>query len=82
MMRAMGEHAYQSFMSDLLHQSGARSYLLTAYAQSLLTALIGLALTVFGYDREIPFAIGMGTMAYSGAVAVYTTLAVWRRRRG
>lgn len=82
MMRAMGEHAYQSFMSDLLHQSGALSYLLTAYAQSLLMALIGFALLLSGYDREIPFAIGMGTVAYAGAVAVYTTLAIWRRRRG
>jgi hypothetical protein len=82
MMRTMGEYAYQSFMSDLIAQRGARGYLLTTYAQGILTALIGAALIVFGADREIPLAIGMGTVAYSLAVIVYTSLAVWRRRRG
>jgi len=29
----------------------------------------------------VPFAIGVGIMAYAGAVAFYTVLAVWRMRR-
>jgi membrane protein implicated in regulation of membrane protease activity len=40
-----------------------------------------MALMIFSKMRLVPFAIGMGIVAYSAAVAFYTLLAIWRLHR-
>ena len=56
-------------------------YLLCLAGNTLLTAGIGTALIYFSDLRRVPFAIGMGMVAYAVAVAFYTLLAIWRMRR-
>ncbi|MBI3880346.1 MAG: hypothetical protein HY301_09830 [Verrucomicrobia bacterium] len=80
-MRTMGEHAYQAFMTDVLAQRGRLGYLLTLYAQALLTGLVGGALIAWSGELVVPTAIGMGVVAYAMAVAFYSTLAMWRGRK-
>jgi hypothetical protein len=46
----------------------------------LLTAAVGGAIIYFS-NHEVLFAIGVGVIAYAGAVAFYTLLAIWRMRR-
>ena len=48
---------------------------------TLLTAGVGAALIYFSRLRLVPFAIGMGMVAYAIAVAFYTLLAIWRIHR-
>lgn len=79
-MRVMGESAYQAFMSDVLAQRGRGGYLLTLYAQALLTGLVGAALVAFSGELIVPTGIGMGVVAYAVAVAFYSTLGMWRGR--
>jgi hypothetical protein len=82
LMRSMGEHEYRFLMSEQLHRTGRRPYLLCMYAQSLLTAVVGVALVAFSGDYLIPAGIGLGLVAYGFAVAFFSTLSVWRIRRG
>ena len=81
LMRSLGEHSYRSFISHQLETTGIGIYLWCIFAQAALTALIGAALVIFAEDQLIPFSIGMGLIAYSVAVAFYSTLSVWRIRR-
>ena len=46
----------------------------------MLTAAIGGAVIFFSRMNLVPFAIGVGIVAYGGAVAFYTLLALWRMR--
>jgi hypothetical protein len=82
LMRALGEHEYRLLMSEQLYRTGRRPYLLCMYAQALLTASIGAALVMFSDDYLIPVGIGLGLVAYGFAVAFFSTLSVWRSRRG
>ena len=49
-------------------------------AQSSFYALLGAALVLFSDTRLVPFGIGVGMLTYSVAVAVYSTISVWRVR--
>ncbi len=83
LMRSLGEHDYRFLVSEQIHRSGKGLYLLCMYAQAALTAVVGVALILFSGDRIIPVSIGLGVAAYSAAVAVFSTLSVWRvGRRG
>ncbi|HEY6167651.1 MAG TPA: hypothetical protein VI454_06400 [Verrucomicrobiae bacterium] len=82
LMRAMGESEYRLLVSDQLARTGRKLYLFCMYAQALLTAAVGVALVGFGDDRLIPVSIGLGVVAYGFAVAFFSTLSVWRIRRG
>jgi membrane protein implicated in regulation of membrane protease activity len=51
-----------------------------------LTAAVGAVLVYFSHSEPakwelVPFAIGMGMIAYSIAVAIYSLLAIWRIHR-
>jgi len=48
---------------------------------TLLTAGVGAAVIYFSGLALIPSAIGVGIIAYAGAVAFYTLLGIWRMRR-
>jgi cell division protein FtsW (lipid II flippase) len=54
--------------------------LLCLAGNTVLTAAIGAAVIFFSRMTLVPFAIGVGIVAYGGAVAFYTLLALWRMR--
>jgi len=78
LMRSLGEHGYRELVSDQLHRHGRGLYLLCMYGQAALTAVVGVALVLFGGDYPIPAGIGLGIVAYAIAVAFFSTLSVWR----
>ncbi len=81
LMRTLGEEAYQRWMGERLRETQPSLYVGCLLAQTALVAAVGGALALF--SREwIPFAIGMGILAYALAVLIFTLAAVWRLRRG
>lgn len=82
LMRTMGETDYRDWYIEKLQGANLPLYLSCLAGNVLLTAGVGVALMVFCGGWLIPFAIGVGVLAYSAAVAVYTLLSVWRVRRG
>lgn len=80
LMRSMGEEHYRNWHLERLRESNRRLYLFCLFAQTSLTAVIGVALIFFSRDYAVPVAIGLGVVAYAGAVAFYTLLSVWRLR--
>ncbi len=81
LMRSLGEEAYRGWMVHQLLHASNRLYLFCLLAQSLLTASVGVALMLFSGAMLVPFAVGMGIIAYAIAVAFYTLLSVWRIHR-
>ncbi len=77
LMRSMGEMNYRAFMTDRLSQAPRGLFFFCIAAQTLLYALLGAFLMYFA-DCLVPFAVGMGMITYAFAVAVYTTISVWR----
>jgi hypothetical protein len=80
LMRALGEEHYRNWHLERLRESSRPLYLFCLFAQTSLTALIGAALIFFSRDYAVPMAIGLGVVAYAGAVTFYTLLSVWRLR--
>jgi hypothetical protein len=81
LMRSLGEELYRSWHLARLHEGSRSLYLFCLFAQTALTALVGAALIWFSRDYAVPMAIGLGVVAYAGAVVFYTLLSVWRLRR-
>jgi hypothetical protein len=81
LMRSYGEENYRDWFLQRLEDTTPGLFLLCLFAQTALTASVGGALMLFSNDWLVPFGIGMGIVAYAVAVAVYTTLALWRNRR-
>lgn len=82
LMHSAGEDNYRDWFLDQLHATPPALFLFCLFAQSLLTAAVGAALIVFcGLDQLVPLGIGMGIVAYSFAVTVYTLVALSRNRR-
>jgi hypothetical protein len=80
LMRTLGEEGYRDWFVARLIETHLGLYLFCLIAQTALFALIGSALVY--YSRyAIPFAIGLGVIAYSFTVLFYTLLSVWRIRR-
>lgn len=82
MMRSMGESAYSMFIHERLMAARPALFVFCISAQSLLTALIGLAVMYVTDERSIAFAIGAGVVAYAFAVIFFSLLSIWRLRRG
>ena len=80
LMRSLGEELYRNWHLERLRESSRPLYLFCLFAQTFLTALVGAALIYFSHDHAVPMAIGLGVVAYAGAVALYTLLSVWRLR--
>jgi len=82
LMHSLGEEAYRKWHVERVQETRITLYLLCLAGNTLLTAGVGTAL-IYSSDllRLVPFAIGMGMVAYAIAVAFYTLLAVWRIRR-
>src|ERR1051325_2746675 len=81
LMRSLGEEAYRDWHVARIQETRVTLYLFCLAGNTLLTAGVGVAVIYFSGELEVPLAIGLGVIAYSIAVAFYTTLAVWRIRR-
>ena len=81
LMRSLGENAYRNWHVARIQETRVTLYLFCLAGNTLLTAAVGTALIGFSDLRLVPFAIGMGMIAYAIAVAFYTLLAVWRIHR-
>ena len=81
LMRSMGEENYRDWHVARILETRITLYLLCLAGNTLLTAGVGVALIFLSGSLLIPLAIGMGVVTYAIAVALYTTLGVWRLRR-
>ena len=81
LMRSMGEEAYRDWHVARIQETRITLFLACLAGNTVLTAGIGAGVILFSKMEVIPFGIGVGIMAYGGAVAFYTVLALWRLRR-
>lgn len=81
LMRSLGEEIYRDWHVARIQETRITLYLLCLAGNTLLTAAVGVAVIHFSQRDIIPFAIGLGIIAYAAAVALYTLIAVWRLRR-
>jgi hypothetical protein len=81
LMRSMGEEAYRDWHVARIQETPVTLFLLCLAGNTILTAAIGALVILFSKMELIPFGIGAGIVAYGGAVAFYTLLALWRLRR-
>ena len=81
LMRSLGEDAYREWHVQRVRETRVTLYLFCLAGNTLLTAVVGAALICFSRMRLVPFAIGMGMVAYAVAVAFYSLLAIWRIHR-
>jgi hypothetical protein len=81
LMHSLGEDAYREWHVQRVRETRVTLYLFCLAGNTLLTAGVGAVLIYFSRMRLVPFAIGMGMIAYAIAVAFYTLLAIWRIHR-
>jgi hypothetical protein len=81
LMRSMGEEHYRDWHVERIQHTRVTLYLFCLAGNTLLTAAVGFAVIYFSGTLLVPFAIGLGIVAYAAAVAFFTLLAVWRLRR-
>jgi hypothetical protein len=78
LMRSLGEDAYREWHVQRVRETRVTLHLFCLAGNTLLTAVVGAALICFSKPWQVPFAIGMGMVAYAIAVAFYSLLAIWR----
>ena len=97
LMRTLGEEQYRDWYIQRLRETPLPLYLFCLLGQTLLVVAVGATLMLvamtsaestraaktmlFEDDRLVPFAVGLGIVAYAIAVVFYTSLALWRIRR-
>jgi hypothetical protein len=81
LMRSLGELPFRDWHFARIRETRLSLYLLCLFAQTGLTALVGAVLVWYGSSLLVPMAVGLGIIAYALAVAVYTSLSIWRMRR-
>jgi hypothetical protein len=83
LMRSLGEEVYRDWYLARVQETRITLYLYCLAGNTLLTACVGAAVIYFSPEKSglVPFAIGLGIIAYAVAVVFYTLLAVWRMRR-
>ena len=81
LMHSLGEEIYRQWHVQRVQETRVTLYLFCLAGNTLLTAGVGGALIYFSNERLVPFAIGLGMVAYALAVAIFTLLSVWRLRR-
>ena len=80
-MRAIGEDTYRLWISERLEETPKGLFLFCLFGQTALIAAVGGVLMWFSGLAMVPLGIGMGLVAYSAAVALYTLISLWRHRR-
>lgn len=78
LMRSLGEEVYREWHVQRVRETRITLHLFCLAGNTLLTAVVGAALICFSKPFQVPFAIGMGMVAYAIAVAFYSMLAIWR----
>src|SRR4051812_33653120 len=78
LMRSMGEDGYRIWYTDRLAQTRLPLVILSLIGETFLTAIVGLVLIYFAKLDSIPFAIGLGIVAFAAVVLFYTSLSLWR----
>ena len=78
LMRSLGEDAYREWHVQRVRETPVTLHLFCLAANTLLTAVVGAVLIGFSRMHLVPFAIGMGMVAYAIAVAFYSLLAIGR----
>ena len=81
LMRSMGEEAYRDWHIARIQETRVTLFLLCLAGNTVLTAIVGGVVILYSNMEVVPFGIGAGIVAYGGAVAFYTLLALWRLRR-
>jgi hypothetical protein len=81
LMRSLGEDTYREWYVQRVRETRVTLYLFCLAGNTVLTAIVGALLIGFSGMRLVPFAIGMGMVAYAMAVAFYSLLAIWRIHR-
>ena len=81
LMRSLGEENYRDWHVERLRHTSLPIYLFCLLAQTVLTAAVGAALVYFCAD-VVAVAVGFGIIGYALAVSFYTSLSLWRIRRG
>jgi hypothetical protein len=81
LMRSLGEDAYREWHVQRVRETPVTLHLFCLAGNTLLTAVVGAVLIGFSRMHLVPFAIGMGMVAYAIAVAFYSLLAIWRIHR-
>jgi hypothetical protein len=81
LMRSLGEDAYREWHVQRIRETRVTLHLFCLAGNTLLTAIVGAVLIGFSGLHIVPFAIGMGMVAYAIAVAFYSLLAIWRIHR-
>jgi hypothetical protein len=80
LMRSMGEEAYRQWFLEQISRARLPFYFLCLLGETALTGLVGAALLCFSELESVPFAIGLGILAYAVIVLFYTALSLWRLR--
>jgi len=80
LMRSLGEASYRMWMSDRLAECPRGLPLFCFLGESVLFGVLGGALMWFARWQLVPFAVGLGLTGYALAVAVFTSLSLWRAR--
>ncbi len=81
LMRALGETGYAMLIGDAMRHSSRRTFLISVLGETLLFGLVGGAVVGSSEWPSAPLAVGMGMVAYAGAVLFYSLLSVWRMWR-
>jgi MFS family permease len=81
LMRSLGEEAYREWHVQRIQETRITIFLLSLAGNTVLTAVVGAAVIYCSGRLVVPFGIGVGIVAYAGAVAFYTVLALVRLRR-
>jgi hypothetical protein len=81
LMRSMGEEAYRAWFLEQISHTRLPLYLGCLLGETILTGMIGGSLLYFSATESVPFAIGLGILAYAAIVLFYTSLSLWRLRR-
>ena len=81
LMRTLGETHYRGWMADRLAESPRGLAWACFLGEAALFTPVGLTLMWFARWQLVPFAIGLGIAAYAFAVALFTSISVWRLRR-
>jgi len=81
LMHSLGEDVYRAWHIERVRETRVTLHLFCLAGNTLLTAGVGAALIYFSKMQLVPFAIGIGLVAYAIAVAFYTVLAIWRIHR-
>ena len=80
LMRLLGEEGYRDWHVARVQETPTGIYLMCLMGQTVLVAVVGMALVILNGPSTVTFAIGCGILIYVVAVVLFTLLAFWRIR--